>query len=165
MIVLLGGCLVRDVIWRRRLPHWLPKDSIVFVTWRLAGTLPLARSALVNDPDPGRTFLIADRELDRLRSGPQWLGIAEIADLFVDALQHGEVIRRDYELLAWAVMPNHIHLVMRPVTELPEIMRWLKAATAGRANRVLGRAGQPFWQREYYDHWVRSGAELRSVIR
>ena len=45
-------------------------------------------------------------------------------------------------------MPNHVHVVMQPIRPLPEIMRWLKTATANRANALLGRTGTPFWQRE-----------------
>ena len=48
--------------------------------------------------------------------------------------------------------------------QLPEIMRWLKTATAARANRLIGRNGLAFWKREYYDHWIRTEQELRSII-
>jgi REP element-mobilizing transposase RayT len=61
-------------------------------------------------------------------------------------------------------MPNHVHVVMQPIRPLPEIMRWLKAATANRANALLGRTGEAFWRREYYDRWIRSEWELASVI-
>jgi REP element-mobilizing transposase RayT len=43
-------------------------------------------------------------------------------------------------------------------------MRWLKASTANRANRVLDRTGTAFWQREYFDRWIRSEKQLASVI-
>jgi REP element-mobilizing transposase RayT len=61
-------------------------------------------------------------------------------------------------------MPNHVHVVMKPSRPLPEIMRWLKTATANRANRLLGTTGGAFWQREYYDRWIRSDEQLASVI-
>src|SRR5471030_1612743 len=32
------------------------------------------------------------------------------------------------------------------------------------ANRILGRAGTPFWQDESFDHWVRSAEELQDLI-
>ncbi len=44
-------------------------------------------------------------------------------------------------------------------------MRWIKTATAARANRILNRVGEEFWQREYYDRWVRNDKELASIIR
>jgi hypothetical protein len=68
------------------------------------------------------------------------------------------------DLLAWVVMPNHVHVVVKSIRSLPEIMRWLKAATANRANSLLGRTGEAFWQREYFDRWIRTGKQLGSVI-
>src|SRR6266852_4389081 len=153
------------MFWRRRLPHWVPEDSIVFVTWRLAGTLPRpARELEIRDPHPGRTFLLQNRQLDRSESGPRWLEDPRIATLFVDALLHGESVRRDYDLFAWMVMPNHVHLLLRPNRKLSEIMRWLKTATATRANRLLGKRAGAFWQREYFDRWIRSEKELATAM-
>lgn len=154
------------MFWRRRLPHWIPQDSIVFVTWRLAGTLPQPTPELLtSDPDPGRTFLLQDRQLDCLDSGPRWLADPLIAEILAEALLHGERARREYDLFAWVVMPNHVHLVLKPNGKLSETMRWLKTATASRANRSLGKAGEAFWQREYYDRWIRSNKELVSCVR
>jgi len=61
-------------------------------------------------------------------------------------------------------MPNHVHVVMTPKAPLPRVVGWLKAATANRANRVIGRTGKPFWQREYFDHWIRTQKELGRAI-
>ena len=61
-------------------------------------------------------------------------------------------------------MHNHVHLVLKPNRKLPEIMRWLKATTANRANLVIGKTGTAFWQREYFDRWIRSEKELSSAI-
>ena len=48
-----------------------------------------------------------------------------IAAIFAEALLHGENVRRAYNLFAWVVMPNHVHVVMDPLIPLSEIMRWL----------------------------------------
>ena len=61
-------------------------------------------------------------------------------------------------------MPDHMHMVILPRCPLPEIMRWLKTATADRANRLLGRPGQAFWNREYFDRWIRSDEQLQAAI-
>ncbi len=128
--------------WYRRLPHWVPENSHVFVTWRLAGCKP--------PPAPA--------------AGPRWFSQPRIAAIFVEALLHGERVRRCYDLLAWVVMPNHVHIVVKPIRSLPEIMRWWKAATANRANVLLGRTGEAFWQREYFDRWIRTEKQLGAVI-
>ena len=150
------------MFWQRRLPHWTPEDSIVFVTWRLAGTLPIPM--LTTEPEAGKKLQREDYELDRSTQGPLWLEIPGIATIFIEALHHGEEVRGAYELLARVVMPNHVHVVLKPKEALHKIVRWLKATTANRANRLMFKAGQPFWQREYYDHWIRNSKELASVI-
>ena len=138
----------------------------MFVTWRLAGTLPaLARELLAREKNAGKRFVEADRELDRNASGPRWLKDPRIADMLVDALRHGEEMRGMYEMYAWVVMPNHIHLVLEPKRKLPEIVSWLKRATAVRANELLGLTGTDFWHREYYDHWIRTEKEFGNIIR
>ena len=138
---------------RRHLPHWIPEETAVFVTWRLAGSLPRQAGALaVEDrPDPAGT-------------GPTWLKDSRVACMVVNALLHGETVRRFYQLHAWVVMPNHVHAIFQPHTALPTIMRWLKGRTSRVANQILGRTGTPFWQDESFDHWVRSGEELRYLI-
>jgi hypothetical protein len=40
----------------------------------------------------------------------------------------------------------------------------MKTATAVSANHLAGRTGGPFWQREYFDRWIRTDKELASVI-
>jgi REP element-mobilizing transposase RayT len=137
---------------RRRLPHWIPEDSIVFVTWRLAGSpppdLPFETKAFAQTPDPG----------------PHWLKDARIAGMVANALQYGEKARQFYELYAWVIMSNHVHLVLRPFIDLPTILRWLKGRTSRIANRMLGRTGARFWQDESFDHWIRSTDELLGLI-
>ena len=148
------------MFWQRRLPHWVPEGSIVFVTWRLAGTYPQPPPGT---SDPGKAFVLRDRQLDRTAAGPHSLRIQQIATIVQDALLHGEQARRAYDLYAWAIMPNHVHVVLQPQHKLPEMMRWLKASTSVRANQLLRRTGR-FWAREYYDHWIRDRRELLAII-
>jgi putative transposase len=56
-------------------------------------------------------------------------------------------------------MANHVHLLILPKISPARLLQSLKGATAREANRLLGRTGEPFWQKESYDHWVRNGAE------
>jgi hypothetical protein len=41
----------------------------------------------------------------------------------------------------------------------------LKSWTARQANQLLGRSGQPFWQDESYDHWVRNRRQRDRMVR
>jgi putative transposase len=141
--------------WERRLPHWIPEHTPIFVTWRLAGTLPLAKRE--------STWMEADAELDRIQSGPRWLIQPPIAEITANALCYGDKAGK-YRLHSWVVMPNHVHAVITPESEFSDIMRWLKWTTARRSNQLLGRRGTAFWQDESYDHWIRSGKEFESIV-
>jgi putative DNA methylase len=133
--------------YRRNLPHWIPEDTDVFVTWRLAGSLPCE-----------------EEQLDRAEFGPAWLQDARIARVVAETLVYGEEVRGLYELQAWVIMPNHVHVIMQPHTALATIMRWLKGRTGRLANEILGRARVPFWQDESFDQWVRNSEELQDLI-
>lgn len=177
--------------YRRHLPHVQPPGATIFVTFRLAGSVPrsvgesLTQEAdrcrrllqTIDDPeerrrrsytDLNRLFGKWDAVLDAASAGPSWLGRGEVARLVADALRRGD--GRDYELLAFCIMPNHVHVVVTPLqTEegsyhsLSSIMRSLKGRSAREANLVLGRRGA-FWQHENYDHVVRDEAELVRII-
>jgi REP element-mobilizing transposase RayT len=62
-------------------------------------------------------------------------------------------------------MPNHVHLLLTPHVEMSRLLCSLKSVTAKRANLLLGRTGEPFWQDESYDHLVRNGEEFRRIQR
>ena len=79
-----------------------------------------------------------------------------IAALVDEALRfhHGT----NYELRAWVVMPNHLHVLFK-VTAQPMgrvIADW-KKYTAREANKLLGRRGR-FWADDYWDTYMRDSA-------
>src|ERR1039458_1770961 len=99
---------------RRHLPHWIPEETAVFVTWRLAGSLA-PQAEILSTEQCGRTpFLRQDERLDRVRSRPAWLQDSRVACVVVNALLYGETVRRFYELHSWVVMPNHVHAIFEP---------------------------------------------------
>src|SRR5690242_5684739 len=101
--------------YERRLPHWDTVDQALFVTFRLHGSLPAHR---VFPPDTlcqaGKAFVAMDRLLDTGASGPLYLGRPKVANLVVAALHDGERRFGRYELHAYVVMPNHVHLLVTP---------------------------------------------------
>jgi hypothetical protein len=142
--------------WERRLPHWIPEHTPIFVTWRLAGTRPAGASQ--------SSWKESDAELDRALSGPRWLAEPGVAKIVDDALHYGDTGRNWYRLHAWVIMPNHVHAVVTPQHDFSEIMRWIKWTTARRANQLLGRVRAPFWQQESYDHWIRDRYDFERIV-
>ena len=80
-------------------------------------------------------------------------------------IQEGDQVREMYELVAFVVMPNHVHLLINPKVPAAKITQFIKGVSARRANAILQRTGQPFWQDESFDRWVRSSKEMGNIIR
>jgi putative transposase len=81
-----------------------------------------------------------------------------------------------YELYAYCIMPNHVHLLILSLIEkfppsrmksaispVAEIMRLLKGRAARYCNLALNRQGY-FWHHESYDHYVRDEKEMERII-
>jgi type I restriction enzyme R subunit/putative DNA methylase len=87
-----------------------------------------------------------------------------IAQLVVESIRIGKQLDH-YELYAYVVMANHVHLLIDPQIDPSRLLKSLKGATAREANKLLGRTGEPFWQKESYDHWVRNRDEFERIAR
>lgn len=155
--------------YRRHLPHWLPADKLVFVTWRLHGSQPSGagpRPAIpqTNPQTDGQRFVTLDRLLDHA-PGPTWLRNPKVADAVVETLFLAADRWTLCDLYSWVIMSNHVHILILPSKPLREVTRAIKSTSARLANQILGRAGQPFWQDESFDHWVRNEAEFHKITR
>jgi REP element-mobilizing transposase RayT len=146
----------------RRLPHLYFRSHPIFVTWRLYGSLPKGR-VFPRELTSGEVFVAVDRLLDNARTGPMYLSRPEIAGLMVDAIYNVQDRLRLYELHAYVVMANHVHLLITPSVALPKITQCLKRFTAQKANAMLGLTGHCFWQDESYDRLVRNDFEFRRI--
>jgi RecG-like helicase/REP element-mobilizing transposase RayT len=163
-----------------RLPHWRQAERLYFVTFRLADSVaqPVLKKWrwereqwVKAHPEPWtddtarefhRRFTRRMEELLDAGGGSCWLARPAVGELVAAALRHFDGDR--YQLGDFVVMPNHVHVLVRPAPEhkLEEILHAWKSYTAGKANGLLGRTGS-FWQEEYYDHLVRSERQLAGI--
>jgi REP-associated tyrosine transposase len=102
--------------------------------------------------------------ISQAATGPRWLEDKRVAQCCADALQYGEQHLQLYKLRAWVLMVNHVHILIYPEASLSRITKAIKNFSARQANALLGRKGQPFWQDESYDHWVRDPEELKKIV-
>ncbi len=112
--------------------------------------------------DDGRAFVEADRVLDRA-AGPRWLSQPAVAGCVVRHILEND--GSDYQVHAFVVMPNHVHVLLEPWIELSAITRTTKGRSARQANLILGTTGQRFWQDESFDHWVRNELEFSRTVQ
>jgi len=163
--------------WSSRgyLPHIHADGSVHAIAFRLHDSVPASeierwRAEIESGPRTSIGISI-DRQLrQRIERyadaghGACWLAQAEVARIVEDALLHGDDER--YRLIAWCVMPNHVHVVIDPRAgwRLSTILHTWKSFTATSANRVLRRRGA-FWMREYFDRYIRDSDHLFRVVR
>jgi len=150
--------------YERRLPHWDPEDAAMFITWRLHGSFPAPPPEWDRLP-PGKRFVAEDDALAHLSTGPHYLKDARIAEVVANSLKYGADTLRLYDLRAWVIMSNHVHILIDPCASLPRITGAIKSYSARKANAMLGRTGQPFWALESYDRWVRGPEEFEKIVR
>ncbi len=162
---------------RGYLPHWESPNATYFVTFRLADSLPQQlldqlhkeqslQPAAANQVRATKRRALLKRAEQALDTG---LGLCHlrnprIAQIVADTIRHFDGQR--YELVAWCVMPNHVHVLLAPLKEdtLQSIAHSWKSYSALKCNKLLKRNGS-FWQREYFDHLVRSEGSLRKIIQ
>jgi REP element-mobilizing transposase RayT len=186
--------------YRRHLPHYQPPEAEFHVVFRLTGSLPaevverlreqrnLERTRIISPGGDAQTqtdrahfngpyFTNFDKLLDGSSAGPRWLADERIAAMVAEAIHFRD--KKQYDLYAFTIMSNHVHMVFAtvrravvrhsspqacPTNTVTEILQKLKWNTALKANRILHRSGA-FWQDESYDHVIRTDEELARTIQ
>jgi len=178
--------------WHERgyLPHCDKPGLIQFVTFRLEDSMPITKRGewdhllKIEDNKEKRTRL--EEYLDR-GVGACHLRNTNIAKIAEDSLLHFH--NEQYELLAWCVMPNHVHVLVhiwdRPLHKIVQSWKSYSARKALKRlhpveRRALARpesvntpqhtptqrsALRSFWQREYWDTFMRDKEQERTAIR
>jgi REP element-mobilizing transposase RayT len=170
--------------YQRHLPHQIPEDSPIFLTWNLKGALPaevlagLRQERLRLEKQPPRSgelprdrkirenkilFAITDKYLDTTFKGPTYLKDPHCAKIVEDSIHFG--VGERYDLFAWCVMANHVHVLLLPLWDLNAITQGIKGFTAHEINGLQKARGRVFWQDESYDHWARDEEEKLRIIQ
>jgi len=180
-----GNPLLAGLHFRGKLPHLKKEGAVYFVTFRVADSLPAheiarlkhERKAILEQARAAKNPLTWHEEeqllawyCDKLESlldagqGACWLSKPQIADLIANAVRHFTGER--YELHAWVVMPNHVHAVVWPMPghTLSAILHSWKSFTSSKANQILKRTHNEFWQAESFDHWIRNEEERARLV-
>ncbi len=176
--------------WHERgyLPHCDFPDLVQFVTFRLGDSMPASRR------DEWEHLLKIEDVRDRRTKLEDYLdsGVGEchlcdprIAKLTEETLLHFHNER--YELLAWCVMPNHVHVLVHvwrtPLWKM--VQNWkIRIENQARRGSLVERRAPPrcvsaadsngprrcsalqsFWQREYWDTFMRDEEQEKKAVR
>jgi len=162
-------------------PHWQQDQKWIFVTWRLADSLPQSKLQQWEDerdiwlkqhPEPWdeqtelayleRFSQAIDLWLDA-GHGSCLLQFKNNSKIVSDALHFFDEDR--YELGRFVVMPNHVHLLFRPLGnhQLSDLLHTWKRHTSREINKRESRKGT-LWQADYWDRLIRSQEHFDWVL-
>ncbi|MCG2591122.1 transposase [Rhodohalobacter sulfatireducens] len=183
------------IYYKRKLPHWQIQGAEYFVTFRLAGSLPIhvvkslqllrkkyqksITEKTENKKDSLRKFELKifkkyEDLLDKCCTGPRWLEKPKISKIIKDSIHYRD--GNKYDLYAYCIMSNHVHMVFKHIENqeiksssesLPPITRILKNLKSYTALQAnkILEREGAFWNVESYDHLIRNNTELENIIR
>ena len=167
-----------------RLPHWDVQHGIYFVTFGLFDAVPRPRLARLREEAAAQAarieYLRGELTIAEKRAIDVWvhaqsglvmdesLGSCFLRDPRIAAVVADTITKFDverYRLLAWSLMPNHVHVVfnLNEGWRLDRAVHSWKSFTAKAGNHILGRKGV-FWQDGYYDRTIRDSRELAATV-
>ena len=166
------------------MPHWRQEGSTYFATFRLGDSLPQSKLWELTDwrkewerrhlhPRSMEVWQEFSRKvMKRVEAwldqgmGSCLLKHAEASAIVERAIRHFDGQR--YQLGAYIIMPNHVHVLVRPFVEkedsLERILHSWKRFTARQINENFMRNG-PLWQKESFDRIVRDEEHLYRCIQ
>jgi putative transposase len=149
--------------WHARgyLPHFDSPETLQHVVFRTRDSLPkFLLDTLPYDPAVRREAVEA--HLDKSKDGCL-LSEPAVALKVEQTLLHFDGTR--YDILAWCIVPNHVHVVMFPHEgrSVGDIVRSWKTFTAREVNKLSGASGS-FWAPDYFDRFMRSEDHLLKTL-
>ncbi len=165
----------------RNLPLWQQDEIWQFITWRLADSIP--KSILNRWKIEKEDWLrLHAKPWDQLTEKEYYNRFGARLDHWLDA-GHGSCLLRQnvcaiivanalkhfcgkrYEIGAFVVMPNHVHVLFRPFPEqiVSAILHSWKSFSAKEINKLLSKTGT-VWQEEYWDRMIRNERHLFACL-
>lgn len=146
---------------RKGLPHFDGGEVTQFITFRLGDSLPKATLvALSNELNTFKGNLEREKH-ERIEmyldqgSGSCIMREPKCAQIVQDALIYLD--QKRYELLAWVVMPNHVHFLARfhQGQTLAAALHSLKSYTSNELKKIHPEL-DAIWQKESFDRYIRN---------
>ncbi len=150
--------------WSKRfLPHYDAANKLQVITYRLADSLPQSVNSQFQNLDNIQYRKGVDDCLDK-GYGACLLTKEYNAQIVVDAWKFFDEQR--YDLIAYVVMPNHVHLLIKVFNDWPlaKVIHSWKSYTAHEISKYESFNGH-LWQREYWDRFIRDENHFAKVVQ
>lgn len=176
--------------WRSRgyLPHFESSEAVQHVTYHLADSLP--KEVVERLDEELKRLPVEKQDVERRKRVEVWMdagyGCCVLREpVIAEMVQHSFLIfdAQRYRLLAWVVMPNHIHVLFQPLNgwTVARIVASWKSFTGRRISGWM-KAGNPpgnarlqpgeldikdvprVWHREYWDRFMRDERHFQQTV-
>jgi len=162
--------------WHSRgyLPHFDADNVVQSISFRLHDSMPAAvieqwkeelgwTEATTSNSEEAATLRTRIEGYEDKGYGACYLRDERMAAVAQDALKNFD--NKRYRLLAWCIMPNHVHVLAEPKPGhlLSDVIHSWKSFTAHQAKRLLGRTGR-FWMPDYFDRFIRSDKHFAAIV-
>lgn len=159
------------------LPHRNSKNLIQSITFRLADSLP--QSILRDIEDELKNTPTTKREIKKRKEVEKWLdkGMGscalanpKMAQVLWNTFKYYNGDR--YNLIAWSIMPNHVHVLIETEYDLSKIVQGWKSYTGRWAlannkkhDLKIEEGAKHFWKSEYWDRFIRDENHFENVVK
>jgi REP element-mobilizing transposase RayT len=164
-------------VWHSRgyLPHFESSEATQHVTFHLADSLP--QTVLLRLEAELNTLPTEKRDVERRKRVDAWIdaghGSCALRKPGIADMVQGSLLTFDserYRLLAWVVMPNHVHVLFQPIKgwTVAKIVASWKKFTARKICDDRRDSGQEtsahVWHREYWDRYIRDRRHFEQTV-
>ena len=145
----------------KKLPHLCLENHYQFITFRTYDSLDFyARTILEKDITIHKKEQELDIYLDNSKSGAYLYG--EAIELLKDIIFEKNHIM--YEIIIFAIMPNHVHLLIKQLDKIANIVKHIKGKSSFVLNKHLKKSGR-FWHINYFDKAIREEKHFAKVYQ
>lgn len=158
-----------------QLPHWQQGEVMQFITFRLGDAMPASKLRnwreqrdfwLNHHPKPWTPQQEREYHLRFTTKIEQWLDQGAGSCLLANP-EHRKHVEQTLmrfhktkvEHHAWVIMPNHLHLIFKPLTTLSSLIK----AWKGSSSRAIGMGS--IWQKNYRDTLIRDSQHFANAVR
>ena len=165
--------LFKDWYNRGYLPHYDHYGVMQSITFRLSDSLPYEKVSELNEEL--KKIPVDQQDTVRRTRIEGWLdaGYGNCALKYPDMarVMLNSLLRFDgkkYRLIAWCIMPNHVHVLIEPLISLSKILQSWKSYTGKWAVANGFSIGSPlshkFWMPGYWDRYIRGEKHFKAVV-
>lgn len=146
----------------KHLSHYSQINAVQFVSFRTHDSLDAFLNKLLysSNLEISEQQWQIDQYLDQSLKGAYFY--TDMIGVFSDYIK--ELEPEFYDLIAFSIMPNHLHILFTQKQDLDVIMQKLKGGSSRLLNQALGKKGR-FWAKDYYDKAIRDERHFYNTYR